>query len=240
MNDWAPKRFWTRAEVVARDGGFAVDLDDRAVKTPYETPLILPTRGLAELVAAEWQAQTDRIDPTTMPATRAANSAIDKVTPQREAVAAMLSAYGENDLLCYRADGPEELVARQAEAWDPWLEWSRQALDAPLRVTTGIMPIEQPPDSLDRLRAQVDRLDAWELTGFHDLVQLSGSLVLALAVARRKLEADDAWQISRVDERFQAEQWGEDEEAAEVAAIKQQAMRDGAQFLALSRISESS
>ena len=235
MNDWAPKRFWTRAEVVPRDGGFAVDLDGRAVKTPYKTPLILPTRGLAELVAAEWEAQTDRIDPTTMPATRAANSAIDKVTPQREAVAAMLSAYGENDLLCYRADGPAELVERQADAWDPWLEWSRQALDAPLRVTTGIMPIDQPPESLDRLRAQVDTLDAWELTGFHDLVQLSGSLVLALAVARRKLEADDAWQISRVDERFQAEQWGEDEEAADVAAIKQQAMRDGAQFLALSR-----
>ena len=235
MNDWAPKRFWTQAEVVARGGGWAVDLDGRPVKTPYKTPLILPTRGLAEAVAAEWQAQTDRIDPTTMPATRAANSAIDKVTPQKAAVAAMLASYGENDLLCYRAEAPSDLVARQAEAWDPWLEWAAQALDAPLRVTRGIMPIAQPSASLARLRAEVDTLDAWEITGFHDLVQLTGSLVLGLAVARGKLDADAAWSISRVDERFQSEQWGEDEEAAEVAAIKGQAMRDGARFLALAR-----
>ena len=235
MNDWAPKRFWTRADVVARDGGFAVDLDGRTVKTPYKTPLILPTRGLAEAVAAEWQAQTDRVDPATMPATRAANSALDKVTPQRGAVAEMLASYGENDLLCYRAEGPAELVALQAESWDPWLAWSGQALDAPLRVTTGIMPIEQPQASLDRLRAEVETLGAWELTGFHDLVQLSGSLVLALAVARNKIDADAAWDLSRVDERFQISQWGEDEEAAEVAAIKGQAMRDAARFLTLSR-----
>ncbi|RYH04400.1 ATPase [Salipiger sp. IMCC34102] len=235
MNDWAPKRFWTKAEVVARDGGFAVDLDGRAVKTPYKTPLIVPTRALAEAVAAEWQAQEDRIDPTTMPATRAANSALDKVTPQRAAVAEMLAAYGESDLLCYRADTPEALVTQQAEAWDPWLEWSRQALDAPLRVTVGIMPVDQPEASLRQLHALVDALDPWELTGFHDLVQLSGSLVLAFAVERGKLDPDAAWTLSRVDEAFQISQWGRDEEAEEVAAIKQQAFRDAARFIALSR-----
>ena len=235
MNDWAPKRFWTDAEVVARDGGFAVDLDGRGVKTPYKTPLIVPTRDMADVIAAEWQAQTDRIDPTTMPATRAANSAIDKVTPQRAEVATMLAAYGESDLLCYRAGAPEELVRQQSEAWDPWLEWSAQALDAPLHATVGIMPVAQPPASLQRLHALVDALDPWELTGFHDLVQLSGSLVLALGVERGKLSARQAWDISRIDETFQISQWGADEEAEEVAAIKRQALEDAARFLTLSR-----
>ena len=236
MNDWAPKRFWTEANVVERGGGFSVDLDGRAVKTPYKQPLILPTRAMAQAVAAEWQAQTDKIDPTTMPATRAANSAIDKVAPQHADVVALLAAYGENDLLCYRAAAPDSLVALQKDAWDPWLAWSAQALDAPLHVTTGIMPITQPLESIARLHARVAQFDNFALTGFHDLVQLSGSLVLAFAVSMGKLTPQEAWPLSRIDEDFQISQWGDDEEAAEVAAIKRQAFIDGAAFIEMSRL----
>lgn len=235
MTDWAPKRFWTQAVAVDRDTGFSVELDGRPVKTPYKQALILPTRAMAEAMAAEWQAQTDLIDPTTMPVTRAANSAIDKVAAQHGDVVDLLAAYGENDLLCYRAAHPEELVAQQAAAWDPWLAWSAQALDAPLHVTTGVMPVDQPPASLARLRARVAQFDNFALTGFYDLVQLSGSLVLAFAVAKGKLTAENAWPISRIDEDFQISQWGDDEEAAEVAAIKRQAFIDGAAFIAMSR-----
>lgn len=235
MTDWAPKRFWTQAEAVQRETGFSVELDGRPVKTPYKQPLILPTHAMAKAIAAEWQAQTDLIDPTTMPATRAANSAIDKVAPQHAEVVDILASYGGNDLLCYRAAQPQALVDQQAAAWDPWLAWSAQALDAPLHVTTGVMPIDQPPPSLARLHLRVAGFDNFELTGFHDLVQLSGSLVLAFAVATGKLTADKAWPISRIDEDFQISQWGDDEEAAEVAAIKRQAFIDGATFMAMSR-----
>ncbi len=235
MNDWAPKRFWTQADVVARDGGFSVDLDGRAVKTPYKQALILPTRAMAQAAAAEWQAQTDKIDPTTMPVTRAANSAIDKVAPQHAEVAAMLAAYGENDLLCYRAAAPDTLIALQDAAWNPWLAWAAQALDAPLHVTTGIMPVDQPPASIARLHERVLRFDNFALTGFHDLVQLSGSLVLAFAVTLGKLTPQQAWPLSRIDEDFQISQWGDDEEAAEVAALKRQAFIDGAAFVEMSR-----
>jgi chaperone required for assembly of F1-ATPase len=235
MSDWAPKRFWTNATTVARDGGFTVDLDGRAVKTPYKQPLIMPTQAMAERVAAEWQAQSDKIDPTTMPATRAANSAIDKVAPQYTAVVAMLASYGESDLLCYRAAQPDVLVAAQSEAWDPWLDWSARTLDARLHVTTGVMPIPQPADSLERLHAHVCQFDPFALTGFHDLVQLSGSLVLATAVASGALTPHSAWPLSRIDEDFQISQWGDDEEAAEAAAIKRQAFFDAALFMDLSR-----
>ncbi len=237
MTDWAPKRFWTSADVCARDGGFAVDLDGRPVKTPYKHPLIMPTRIMAEAVAAEWQAQVEKIDPTTMPFTRAANSAIDKVAPQHGDVVALLAAYGENDLLCYRAPGPEPLTRLQDDAWSPWLAWSAQALDAPLHVTTGIMPIPQPGDSIHRLHVRVAQFDNFALTGFHDLVQLSGSLILAFAVTTGKLASSEAWKISRIDEDFQTAQWGDDEEAAEVAAIKRQAFTDAARFVVMSSAS---
>lgn len=235
MSDWAPKRFWMKAETVERDGRFAVDLDGRQVKTPYKQPLLLPTRVMADAVAAEWQAQETLIDPRTMPVTRAANSAIDKVAPQHADVVAMLAAYGDNDLLCYRAAGPEELVALQDAAWNGWLEWAAQALDAPLHVTTGIMPVPQPQQSLERLHARVALFESFALTGFHDLVQLSGSLVLAFAVTHQKLSPQEAWAMSRVDEDFQVSQWGDDEEASEVAAIKRQAFIDGATFIEMSR-----
>ncbi len=230
MTGWTPKRFWTSATVEPEGAGFAVRLDGRAVRTPAKAPLILPTRAMAEDVAAEWAAQGDRIDPETMPATRAANSAIDKLSVQQAEVAAMLAEYGGNDLLCHRAAEPPALVARQAAAWDPLLLWAAEALDAPLAVTTGVMPAAQPAASLARLAAEVAGLDPFRLAAFHDLVTLSGSLVLALAVIRGRIGPEEAWALSRIDEDWQAELWGEDAEAAAAGARRRAAFLQACRF----------
>lgn len=235
MSEWAAKRFWKEVGVTDTEAGFGVALDGRPVKTPSKTPLAVPSRPLAEAIAEEWNAQGEKIDPNAMPLTRAANSALDKVTPQRVAVAEMLSEYGGTDLLCYRADSPHTLVARQAAAWDPLLDWAREAFDAPLAVRAGVMHIAQPEDSLRNLREQVVALDAFELTGFHDLVTISGSLVIALAVLRGHAAAEDLWPVSRIDEDFQIEQWGKDEEAAEMAEAKRRDFLNAHRFIVLHR-----
>jgi chaperone required for assembly of F1-ATPase len=233
MSQWKPKRFWKAAQVAPVDGGFAVLLDARPVKTPAKASLILPTEGLAALVASEWEAQQGLVDPETMPATRMANSAIDKVIPQYDEVAGLLAAYGETDHLCYRAERPAALIERQAAAWDPLLDWAATELQAPLIATKGVVHIQQPPESLARLHQAVRDLGHFRLAAIHDLISISGSLVLAFAVARGRLAADEAWQISRIDEAWQIAQWGEDEEAAEIARLKHQAFVQAAAFYAL-------
>jgi chaperone required for assembly of F1-ATPase len=233
MTAWAAKRFWTDAIAEACDGGFTVRLDTRLVRTPLKAPLVLPTLAMARAIAAEWQAQTGKIDPATMPCTRAANSAIDKVAPQFDEVVAMLAAYGGTDLLCYRATGPEALIARQAKGWTPLLDWAAQALGAPLQATAGVMHVPQPDRSLAALQAQVARLTPFQLAAFHDLVAISGSLVLALAVIHHRLTAAQAWTLSRIDEDWQAELWGEDEEATAMAALKRAAFLQADRFFGL-------
>jgi chaperone required for assembly of F1-ATPase len=230
---WAPRRFWTEVKLRAEGDGFAVLLDGRPVRTPRKTALILPTAALAQAVAAEWQAQTGTVNPATMPFTRTANSAIDSVASQFDAVADMLSAYGATDLLCYRATGPEALLARQSVGWDPLLDWAGTVLQAPLRCTSGVMHVDQPPASLAALSAAVRTLSPFRLAAFHDLVALSGSLVLALAVTRGRLTAEDAWSLSRIDEHWQIEQWGADEEAAEMEARKRADFLQADRFFAL-------
>jgi chaperone required for assembly of F1-ATPase len=233
MADWEAKRFWKAALAVPEAGGYTVHLDGRAVHTPAKRPLIVPTAHLAGAIAAEWDAQHDRIRPETMPHTRAANSAIDKVAPLAEAVIDELSGYGGTDLLCYRATGPVALIARQAAAWNPVLDWARDTLGAPLVVTAGVIPVPQPQASLSRLRAHVAAHSAFHLAALHDLVAISGSLVLALAVARRHMPVDDAFAASRIDEAWQAEQWGADTEAAAVEAVRAEAFASAGRFFAL-------
>ena len=233
MAGWAPKRFWTAANVAPVVGGFTVTLDGRAVKTPAKAPLVLPSEGLARLVAAEWDAQTDVVAPETMPVTRTANSAIDKVAVNFTEVAEMLSEYGGTDLLCYRAAAPQALVDRQAAGWDPLLEWARLRYDAPLQVTVGVMFIAQPPASLAALRAAVFAQTPFQLAALHDLIAISGSLVLGLAVAEGRLSAEEAFSLSRIDEQWQIDQWGEDEEAAALEARKRQALAEAARFYGL-------
>lgn len=232
---WAPKRFWTTATATRTPEGWAVMLDARAVKTPAKAALVLPSEGLAQMIAAEWAAQQGKIDPATMPATRMANSALDKVAPMRAEVAAHLAEYGGSDLLCYRAEEPVELVRRQAEGWDPLLDWAAETLAAPLIVTRGVVHVAQPPASLAALTAAVARQSPFQLAAFHDLVAISGSLVLALGVTHGRLTAEAAWDLARIDETFQIEQWGADEEAAEIAALKRADFLLAARFYDLAR-----
>jgi chaperone required for assembly of F1-ATPase len=220
MSEWKAKRFWKAAAVVPGDTGFTVELDGRGIKTPAKTPLILPTQAMAQAVALEWDAQEEQINPETMPVTKTANAALDKVTIQHAEVADLLAAYGDSDLLCYRADTPAELVARQADIWDPMLDWGRDALGVRLEARVGI--IHQPQDAAGQaiLSARVHALDAFELAAFHDLVSLSGSLILGFAAAMDARPAQELWNISRLDEIYQAEQWGKDDEAEALAALK--------------------
>lgn len=233
MTGWTPRRFWTTAAAVPVSGGFAVQLDGKPVRTPLKTPLILPTLALANAVTAEWQAQEGKVRPETMPVTRTANSAIDKVATQRAEVADMLAAYGDSDLLCYRAQGPEALIRRQAQAWDPLIEWASIKLSAPLRTASGVIHVDQPQTSLAALSALVHALDPFRLAAFHDLVAISGSLILALAVTHGRLGAEEAWTLSRIDEDWQISLWGEDEEAASVAALKHEAFLAADRFYGL-------
>lgn len=233
MSAWKAKRFWTAAEALACDGGFAVLLDGRAVKTPAKAALVVPTLAMAQAIAAEWDAQTGEVRPATMPVTRAANSAIDKIIPQRDEVVEIIAAYGQSDLLCYRAIGPAALVERQAAGWDPVLHWAAEALGARLGATAGVMHVAQPPEALARLTARVAGMTEFQLAGLHDLVAISGSLVLALAVTEMRLTPEEAWALSRIDENWQIEQWGADEEAAEMEAFRHVAFNDASRFYAL-------
>lgn len=230
---WKPKRFWTETRVEPAEGGYTVVLDTRPIRTPAKAPMVVPTRALAEAIAAEWAAQEEEVDPSTMPATRTANSAIDKLTVQFDEVANLLAAYGETDLLCYRAEAPEGLVQRQNEAWDPLLDWAAEALGARLTPVTGLIPTPQDTAALDRLAAHTRRFDPFALAAFHDLVTLTGSLVLALAVTEGRRDPEEIWHLSRIDETWQEEQWGVDAEAADHTALKKQAFLDAAHFFSL-------
>jgi chaperone required for assembly of F1-ATPase len=235
MSEWKARRFWKASTVRPAGDGFEVALDDRPLRTPGKLPLILPTAELAAAVAAEWDAQTDVIDPQTMPLTRAANSAVEKVTPQFADVAGMLAEYGGTDLLSYRADQPAELARRQAEAWDPLIDWAATELRAPLRITHGVIPVQQDAQALERLHQHLVDLDVFGLTALHDLVTLPGSLILGLAVIRGRIDAETAFRISRIDEDFQNERWGQDAEAVDAAESRRQAMLVAERLWHLSR-----
>lgn len=230
---WALKRFWHGVTVTPCDGGFTVMLDQRRVKTPGKALLVVPTAAMAQAIAAEWQAQSGPVRPETMPCTRAANSALEKVMPQFHEVVGLLAAYGASDLLCYRAPGPLELSLRQAEAWDPMLDWAAAALNAPLLTAEGIVHVAQPAASVARLHGLIAAMTPFQIAAFHDLVSLSGSLVLAFAVTQEKLTPQQAWDLSRIDETYQSELWGVDEDAASLAETKRQAFHHAARFWAL-------
>lgn len=221
---WKPRRkFWEKVAVTPEEAGFAVRLDGRGLRTPAEAPLVVPSAALAEAIAAEWRAIEAEIDPEKLPFTKAANTAIDRVRREREAVIDAIAAYGDADLLCYRAEEPEALRARQTAAWQPWLDWAATELAAPLAPVEGVMHRGQPVASLAALRAEAARYDALGLTALYDLVTLSGSLVLGLAVGRGALSAGEAWALSRIDEIWQTEQWGADTEAEQAAGLREAA-----------------
>lgn len=227
------KRFYERAEAVQAEGGYAIHLDRRPVRTPARAPLLLPTEALADAVAAEWQAQGETIDPRSMPLTGLANAAIDRVAPHRAAFAAGLARYGESDLLCYRAEGPDMLVRRQAAVWDPVLDWARHRYDAEFAVTAGVMHRPQPAETVARLAKAVAARDAFALAALSPLVTVSGSLLIALALAEGAIDPGAAWAAAALDDLYQAEQWGADAEAAAALAAREADFAAGVRMLAL-------
>ncbi|MFV0625610.1 ATP12 family chaperone protein [Sphingomonas sp. ac-8] len=214
------KRFWKTVTVEPGEAGFGIALDGRPVRTPGRAPLALPTAALARAVADEWAGVGDTLDPRAMPLTGLANAAIDRIAPDPAAFAAGLAAYGESDLLCYRADDPEPLVARQAAAWDPVLDWARRRYDVAFTIASGVMPVAQPPATVARLAEATAARDAFALAGLSPLVTITGSLVLALARAERAFDAETIWAAAQLDEDWQAERWGEDSLAAQTRAAR--------------------
>lgn len=230
MSGWVAKRFWTDVAVTEAEAGYGVALDGRPLRTPAKSALLVPTRALAEAIADEWRAVTGKVDPKTMPVTRMANSALDKVVAQHAEVAALLADYGDSDLLCYRAAEPPELTRRQARSWDPVLDWAAAELGLKLVTGTGVMHVTQPADVAGRCLKLAAGLDSFRLAAFHDLVSITGSLVLACAVTHGRLDVLSAWSLSRIDEDWQAEIWGQDEDATKAADAKRLALLEAARF----------
>lgn len=227
------KRFWTEATPRPEADGFGVSLDARPLKTPAGATLIVPTEALAAAIAAEWNAIDGAIRPDELHLTRAANSAIDRIAPDPGPVIDAIAEYGGSDLLCYRAAEPEALAERQAAGWDPWLAWSARELHAPLIAVTGVAHQQQPGPSLAALHAATAAYTPFALAGLYGLVSLSGSLILGLAVARGALPAEEAWALARIDETWQAEQWGLDAEAEAMAAAARADFLGSARLLTL-------
>ncbi|GIX10297.1 ATP12 family chaperone protein [Elioraea sp.] len=231
------RRFWERAEAVPREGGWGVALDGRALRLPSGTTLSVPTRALAEAIAEEWQAaggaKGAEVRLAALGVTRVIATAIDRVAPDPEATVAALAKYGAADLLCYRAEFPPELAARQAERWQPLLDWAALALDAPLVVTAGVVPVAQPPAALAALRGALARRSPVALAALGVAVPALGSLVLGLALADGRIGPEEAHALATLDEAFQAEEWGEDAEAAARLAAIAADVRLAARILAL-------
>lgn len=218
------KRFYKHVSVRSEPHGHGVLLDGRSIKTPAKAVLLLPTRALADALATEWTMQGETIEPKSMPFTRHANTVIDRITAQREAVVAEIAKYGSSDVICYRAAGPADLVAQQLEAWTPLLDWSQQHLGAPLNATAGITAVRQPDASLKALASAVATYDDWQLAALYDAVTISGSLIIGLALSKGQLSAAEAWRAGHIDELFQAERWGEDRLAAAARQDKREAL----------------
>lgn len=209
-----PKRFYKDVTVAARGSGHAVHLDGRPLRTPGKLVLVLPTPQMAEAIAAEWSAQGATIDPMSMPLTRLANSVRDQVEGREPEVRADIVKYAGSDLLCYRADGPAELVAQQAAAWDPMLDWARETFGADLAVCTGLMPVDQTAASRAAIEAAVAKLESFRLASAYVVTTLLGSVVLMLAADAGRLTPEEAWRAAHIDEEWQISKWGEDAEAA--------------------------
>ena len=228
------KRFYKTVEVNSQPHGFQILLDGKPVKTPGRATLLLPTRALADGVAGEWRAQVGDIVPVSMPLLRLANTVLDGIAATHDEVVTAILRFGEHDLLFYRAEEPG-LAARQAAAWDGLLDWAASRYGVTFTVGTGVGHLDQPPQSLARLRQAVADHDDFALAALHVLASITGSLVLALAVSDGKLDAAKAFELSRQDEDHQAERWGRDAEATARANALAAEMASASVFLAASR-----
>ena len=227
------KRFYKQSGVEPTSGGFGIILDGKPVKTPLGMRLEVPAAALAQAIAAEWDAQDKDVKPASMPLTQLASTALDRVGPERAAISAQLMNYAATDLLCYRADFPPALVERQARDWQPLMDWLRDHVGSELIVTEGIIAVEQPTAAFQALSRYMDGLDVWHLTAAQSACAATGSLVLALALAADRIDGETAYLLSQLDETYQAEQWGEDYEAADRRAALKADILAAASLLAL-------
>lgn len=227
-----PKRFYKVAAVVEREGQFAVELDGRVVKTPARQTLTLPTRAAAQLIADEFSAQEKEIDPARMPATRLANTAIDGIVNDPQAVLEDVLRFASSDMLCYRAGSPERLVNRQTELWDPLVDWAASQLGARFLLAEGVMHVEQPREALGAFSAHLGAFsDPFAIAALHTMTTLTGSAILALAVAKGEISGAEAWKLAHVDEDWTIEHWGQDAEAAIRRAIREGEMMAAVKML---------
>jgi len=226
------KRFYRDATVAPGEDGYSVTLDGKPLRTPGKAELRVPSRALAEAIAAEWRAQVSEVRPQNLPLTRLANTALDLVTPRRAQIVAEIANYAGTDLLCYRAEHPPELVARQARIWQPLLDWAAERY-APLTVTAGVLPYAQPVESLAAFTAAVEAFDAMRLAALHLATAACGSLVLALALAEMRLDPESAFAAAQLEESFEIERWGEDAEQTRRRAALQDDIALAARFVAL-------
>lgn len=227
------RRFYKVAEAAPGAGGWRILLDGRPVRTPARAELAVPSEPLGRAIAAEWHGQGEEVDPRSMALTGLANAAIDRVAPDQAAFAEGLARFGETDLLCYRAEAPAPLVARQAASWDPLLAWARRRFDIDFEIVSGIMHRRQPERTVAQLARATAARDAWTLAALSPLVTVSGSLVIALALAEDAIDLETAWAAATLDEAWQIEQWGEDKEAAAMLASRRRDFEAGHRFLRL-------
>lgn len=212
-----PRRFYKTVDIAPVETGFAVRLDRATPKTPAKKPLVLPTQAAAELVAAEWDAQIETIDPFAMPITRLVNVALDRAAETRAAMVGEIVKYAATDLVCYRATTPASLVAAQAAAWDPLLAWAETHLGVQLVTTAQALAIDQPEESLARIEAVAHALDDLRLTALAFANGLAGSAIVALALVHRRIDGETAFRAIRVEEDWQAERWGRDPDEEKIA-----------------------
>ncbi len=227
------RRFWKDVSFEQGTYGHGILLDGRALKTPLKNALYLPTRALADAVKAEWEAVGETIDPAAMPMTGFANAAIDHVAPNRADFAAQIAAYSESDAFCYRADAQDALAARQAQLWDPWLDWASSRYDISFVLANGVMHRPQPEATLDVLHRAVAARGTFELAAMAKLAHLAGSLVAVLAIVEKAGAADMLWQAVCLEELWQEELWGSDHWAQKNRADRQAEFMQAARFLEL-------
>jgi len=230
------KRRYKTVEIVESGSGYGISLDGKPMRTPAGNRFEVRQRPLAEAIAEEWRAQQDKVDPHTMPMTRFVATALDRIAVERDRIARDLAAFAETDLLCHRADRPEELIERQRQGWQPLLDWAVEALGARFEIATGVMPLNQPEATLAAIRARIDDLDDLELAGVQTLAGGTGSIVLAFAVFLGRIGWEEAHRLSRLDEDHQIERWGEDPEAAERRIAVHADLGDAARLLSLVRV----
>ena len=227
------KKFYSEVAVAGAEGIYNVALDGRSLETSGKANCCLPTRNLADAIAAEWRAQGDEIDLQSMPLTMIANAAVDRVAPKPDEVIDIIMRFAATDLLCHRAEQPARLVEQQSETWQPLLDWASASLAVRLEATVGVVPIEQDSDALASLREKLLAYDHFRLAALHVLTAALGSIILALAVFEGRIAVEQAVEASQLDEVFQASQWGEDDEAvAHRQSVRVEAMV-AAQFLTL-------